>query len=103
MDAGSIDHTQAPIDFSTPLVCDQLLSGGTTQRAIRLQGKVATREAVRFPGHSDLGRPIALRRRSHVEGWSLFSQMGRGKLGRAYRIWEQVMAQFQPQVPDRTL
>src|SRR6266487_1824851 len=98
--AGGVDHTQAPIGFPTPLVCRQLLRCGTAQGAIGLQGKVATREATGFPGQSDFGGSIPLHRGSHVGSRSLPSQVSRGKRGGAHRIWEQVMAQFQPQIPD---
>src|SRR6266496_1371838 len=98
-DTGSVDHTQAPIGFPTPLVSGQLLPGGTAQRAIWLKGKVATREATRLPGRGDLGGSIALHRRNQVGSRSLPSEVSRSKLGGAYGIREQVMAQLQPQVP----
>ena len=58
-DAGRIDHAQAPIGFSASLVRHERLAGGTTERAIGLEGKVLTREAALFPGQAHLGGSIA--------------------------------------------
>ena len=59
-DAGCIHHAQAPIGFSALLVDTQVLPGRTTQRAIWLRGKVASRETASFPGQGLYGRSIAL-------------------------------------------
>lgn len=59
-DAGRIDHTQAPVGFPAPLMRAQGLASRTAQRAIRLQGKVSSREATLFPGQSHSWRPIPL-------------------------------------------
>src|SRR5258708_4231437 len=99
-DAGSVHHTQASISFPASLMGDERLASGTAQRAIRLQGKVATGETTRLPGRGDFGRSIALDRRSQIGSRSLPSQMSGSKLGGAHGIREQVMAQFQAEVPD---
>ena len=49
-DAGCIDHTQAAVAFSAPLMSTKLLIRRAAQRAIRLEGKILPREAARFPG-----------------------------------------------------
>lgn len=49
-DAGRIDHTQAPVGFSAPLMRNKRLASRTAQCAIRLEGKVLPREAALFPG-----------------------------------------------------
>jgi len=86
---------QLPSARPSPLVCRELLAGGTAQRAIGLEGKVATSEAIRDPAQGDFGASIPLPRGSQVGSRSLLSQMGRGKRGGTYGIQEQVMAQFQ--------
>ena len=48
--AGCIDHTQAAVAFSAPLMSTKLLIRRAAQRAIRLEGKILPREAARFPG-----------------------------------------------------
>ena len=62
---GRIDDAQAPIDFSALLMGNQRLVSRTPQRPIRLERKVLTREAVRFPGQAHLRGSIA-RGRSRV-------------------------------------
>src|SRR5258706_136980 len=57
-DAGRIDHAQASIGFSALLMGYKRLTSRTAQRAIWLEGKVLTREAVLFPGQSHSCRPI---------------------------------------------
>ena len=54
-DASRIDHAQAPVGFSAPLMHTQRLASRTAQRAIGLEGKVLTREAASFPGQTHLG------------------------------------------------
>src|SRR5271167_8789 len=93
---GRIDHTQAPIGFSALLMGNQRLASGTPQRPIRLERKVLTREAVRFPGQTHLRGSIA-RGRSRVR-WDRGD--GRSKLGGAQRSWLKLMAQLQAHVPD---
>ncbi len=63
--AGGIHHTQAAIGFPAPLLDNKLLPCGTAPRPIRLERKVLTREAVRFPGQAHLRGSIA-RGRSRV-------------------------------------
>jgi hypothetical protein len=79
-DAGSIDHTQAAVNFSAPLVREQLLVGGATQRAIRLESEIPSRKAANFEGDGNRGLAIAC-------GWGLLL-FGLGqsssKFGRAY-------------------
>src|SRR6266536_1019320 len=99
-DAGGVHDAQASIGFPAPFVRRQLLPGGTAQCAIGLEGKVATREAIGFPGRSDFRWSISLCRGSRVESLSLLSQVSRSKLGGAHRIGVQVMAQFQTEVPE---
>src|SRR5436305_1061222 len=48
--AGRIDHAQAAISLWAPLLNPKRLSCGTAQRPIRLERKVGTGEAPRFPG-----------------------------------------------------
>src|SRR5438128_3400091 len=59
-DAGRIDHTQAPVGFSALLMRHQRLASRTAQRAIRLKGKVLTREAASLPGQGHGCWPIPL-------------------------------------------
>ena len=59
-DTGRIDHTQAPIGLSAPLVGHKRLTSWTAQRDIRLEGKVSSREAALFPGQGHNCRPIPL-------------------------------------------
>jgi hypothetical protein len=61
--AGCIHHTQASIGFSTSFMRDQFLSSRATERAIRLERKVGSGEAPRFPG-SGSGRWTVSRGRS---------------------------------------
>ncbi len=93
--AGCIHHAQTPIGFSALLVDTQGLPGRTTQRAIWLRGKVATREAASFPGQGLYGRSIALCR-GRGRG-SLLQR--RSKFGRAHRDRLKLMAQLQTHVP----
>lgn len=94
-DAGSVDHAQAAIDFLTLLLHTKLLVGWTAQRPVGLEREIVAREATRFPCGPHLWRSIP-------GGWSRVWE-GRGKsrskLGDAYRIGMQVMAQFQAEVP----
>src|SRR5713226_2322991 len=79
-DAGSIDHTQASVSFSAPLVREQLLVGGATQRAIGLEREVPPREAANFEGDGNRGLPIAC-------DWGLLLfglGQGRSKFGGAH-------------------
>jgi hypothetical protein len=46
-DTGGIDHAQAAIGFPALLVCRKSLTCWTTQRPIRLEGKILPREAAR--------------------------------------------------------
>lgn len=48
--AGRIHQAQAAVGFSTPLLGMKRLSCGTTERSVRLERKVLTRKAPRFPG-----------------------------------------------------
>src|SRR5713226_8357388 len=79
---GRIDHTQAPVGFSAPLMHNQRLASRTAQRAIGLEGKVLTREAASFPGQTHLGGSIA-RGGSRVR-WG--RRGGRSKFGCAHGI-----------------
>jgi hypothetical protein len=94
-DARRIDHTQAPVGFSTPLVRNQRLPGRTAQRAIGLGGKVSTREAVSFPEQSLLWWSIPWHRRKQVGSLLLRRKECRGKLGRTHRVRMKLMAQLQ--------
>ncbi len=90
-DAGGIDHTQAAIGFSAPLMDDQGLVSGTTKRAIWLGEKVCAREPASFPTRAYLSRSIpGGRRRMWLDGGQ-----GWSKLGGAYRLRLELMAQFQ--------
>lgn len=60
-DASLIHDAQAPIRFSTLFGGREPCSGGTTQRAIGLPGKVVPREATLFPGLAGRCWSIALR------------------------------------------
>src|SRR5258708_2424002 len=97
-DAGRIDHTQAPVGFSAPLMRDKWLVGRTAQRAIGLESKVSPGEAALFPGKGYFCWPVSLRgRRRERLFWR--RQESRSKLGGAHRIRGKLMAQFQAQVP----
>ena len=61
--AGRVDHTQTPICFSTPLLRSERSPCWTAQRPIRLERKVSSREATRFPGRGS-GRWTIARGRS---------------------------------------
>lgn len=63
VNTGCIHHTQVSIAFLASLVRSQRLPGRAAQRPIRLEGKVATREASAFPGQGHLWRAISLDRR----------------------------------------
>jgi hypothetical protein len=76
-DAGGVHDAQASIGFPAPFVGRELLPSGTAQCAIGLQGKVATREAIGFPGRSDFCGSISLCWGSRVARLSLFSQVSR--------------------------
>jgi hypothetical protein len=58
-DAGSIHHAQAAVSFSTPLLDRQRLPCWTPQGPIRLECKVLSREATRFPGSGGDGWTIS--------------------------------------------
>ncbi len=64
-DAGAIHHAQAPVGFSARLLREQGLVSRTAQRPIRLESKVLTGEAARFPGQTYLRGSIS-RGRSRV-------------------------------------
>ena len=64
-DAGCIHHAQASIGFAASLVCYKRLASWTTERPIRLERKVLTREAILFPGQAHL-RGSIVRGRSRV-------------------------------------
>jgi hypothetical protein len=102
-DAGRIDHAQAPVGFSAPLLRHKRLPCRTAQRSIWLEGKVSPREAASFPGQGHGCRPIPLWGRRRVGSFLLRRQVCRSKLSRTYRIRMQLMAQFQAEVPHRTL
>src|SRR5206468_11815 len=97
--AGCIDHTQAAIGFSAPLMNTKLLIRRAAQRAIRLEGKILPREAARFPGQSHSSRSVSLNR-SLRGGLLVRRRESRSKLGGAHRIRMQLMAQLQSEVPD---
>src|SRR5260370_35680105 len=99
-EAGRIDHTQAPIGFSAPLVDAQGLAGRTAERAIWLGNKVSPREAAMFPGQGLCDWAIPLHG-SRGEGLLLFcGEVCRSKVGRAHRLRMQLMAKLQAQGPD---
>ena len=97
--AGCIDHTQAAVAFSAPLMSTKLLIRRAAQRAIRLEGKILPREAARFPGQSDFCWSVPLNR--SLRGGLLVCSWERwSKLGGTHRIRLQLMAQLQSEVPD---
>ena len=59
-DAGRIHDAQAPIGLYAPLMRNKRLASRTAQRAIRLEGKVLTREAALFPGQGHGCRSVPL-------------------------------------------
>src|SRR5260370_25039938 len=59
--AGRIHHTQAAINFSTPLLGNKLLPGWTAQRPVGLARKILTRKASCFPGDGRGGWAIPSR------------------------------------------
>jgi hypothetical protein len=68
----------------------------TAERPVRLERKGFASEAASFPGNSGLRRAVA-----GLQGPRLVSYRSRtGKLGGAQWLKQEVMAQFQPQVPD---
>jgi hypothetical protein len=97
--AGRIQHAQATIGFSTPLLGMKRLSCGTTQRSVGLERKVLTRKAPRFPG-AGCGRR-AIPRCGSAGGGSLLARLrdGGSKLGRAHRSRLDLSPHLQPQVP----
>ena len=99
--ARRIDHAQASIGLSTPLLDTKLLARWTVKRAIRLESKVLPRETACFPGQSDFCRSVSLDRRSlRLElPWNRRCK-GRSKLRRAHGIRMKLMAQLQAEVPD---
>src|SRR5690348_1839849 len=50
VNAGTIDHAQAPIGFSAVLMREERAPSRATQRPIRLEGKVCPSKATSFPG-----------------------------------------------------
>ena len=58
-DSGSVEDPQAAIGFTALLGWMQGLARWTMQDPIRLEDKIAPREAASFPGQSDLGARIA--------------------------------------------
>ncbi len=99
MDAGRIDHAQAPVGFPASLVCNKRLPSGAAERAIRLGDKVATREAALFPGQGRFCRPIPLGGRRRVGRLFLRRRESGSKLGGAHRIGSKLMPQLQAEVP----
>ena len=93
--AGSIHHTQAAIGFSARRVRGQLLGSLAPECPIRLERKVLTRKAPRFPGQAHLGSRIACKR---SRGWGC-RRDGRSKFGNADGSRLHPMSQFKPQVP----
>jgi len=57
--AGRVHHAQTPIGFSAPLMGNQRLICRTAQGSVRLEGKILSREAARFPGRGNGGFAIA--------------------------------------------
>lgn len=97
-----IDHTQAPIGVAAMFRRRERLPGRTAQRPIRLARKVSTREAAVFPGLAWHRWSIPLCGSSRG-GLCWCSKPGGSKLGGPHRLRLEVMAPFQPQVPDPTL
>ena len=98
-EAGFIHHAQAPIRFSTLFGGSKLRSGGTAQGAIRLERKVAAREAALFPGLPWHSRGIALHGSWGLGRWGGSCGQGWRKLGGPHRLRRKPMAQFQLEVP----
>ena len=94
--ARSIHHAQAPIDFSTPLMSRERLPCWAPQRSIGLESKILTSEATGLPGGTHLWRSITGGR----SGVWLRRGKSRGKLGCANWGSQQLMPQFEPQIPD---
>jgi len=99
VDAGRIHHAQASIAFLAPLVRTKRLPSRIAQRPIRLEGKVATREASLFPGQGHIWRSISWYGRGGVDSLLLRQRTSRSKLRGAQWIRMKPMSQFQPEVP----
>jgi hypothetical protein len=96
-------HAQAPIGLSTSFMGMKRPVCGTTQRPIRLEGKVSSRETPGFPGRGGGGWAVAKGRRNRggTRGSLLIlRQEGRSKLGEPQRRRGELMPQFEPDIPD---
>ncbi len=101
--AGRIDHTQAPISLSTPLLRSERPACWTPQRPIGLERKVLPREATHFPGRRRGRWTISRRRRGR--SWTRGSLLtlrweGRSKFGDAHRVRMKLLPQFEADIPD---
>lgn len=85
-DAQTASWFFAPFARQEPLVCR------TAHRAIRLEGKGLSRKAPSLPSSAEHRWGIALRRLTLVDRWS--------KLGDAHRGRDELMPQFQAQIPE---
>src|SRR5260370_42680511 len=79
---------------------NQRLASRTAQRAIRLKGKVLTREAGRLPGQGHGCWSIPLGGRRRVSRLFVRRRESRSKLGGTHWSRSKLMAQLQAQVPD---
>lgn len=96
LDSGSVEHPQAAIGFTALFGGMQGLACPIAQCPIRLEDKIALREAASFPGQSDPGAGITC----HRSRFGLPLWQGSSKFGSAQRSWLQLMPQFEAEVPD---
>ena len=100
--AGRIHHAQTSIGLATPLLGVKRLSCWTEERPIRLERKVGSGEATRFPGGGAGGWTIPRGGRGGGRaGSSLLAlrREGRGKFGGVQGRRGEPIAQFQAEVP----
>lgn len=96
LDAGTRDHAQASIGFAAVFMWGEFLICRPAKRSVGLEGESVTRETTRFPGGAHLWGSRA-GRRSRVWRWGWES---RSPCCRAQRLWLELRAQFESQVPD---
>lgn len=97
-DPSAGEDAQTAIRFPALLGGTQRLAFWTVQHAVGLEGEIVPREAPSLPRQSNGRRAVALHRWLLGSGLWRFCH-GRGKLGGAQRLWLELMAQFESEVP----
>ncbi len=97
-DSGTVEHAQTAIGFPAVLRRAQRFALWAEQRPVGVEREVLSREAAFLPRQGNSRRAVALHRWLRGSGLWRFCHGG-GKLGGAQRLWLELMAQFESQIP----